>query len=314
VPEKPRVSIVIPVRNGADYKRDAIDSALAQTYENCEVLVVNDGSNDGGETERIARSYGKRIRYIAKANGGVASALNAGIREMMGQYFSWLSHDDVYLPHKVQTQVEYLVANGLPANVIPHGNFDIVDPERRLLQTVRLPEMDPRHFRYYLTVMMAIHGCTALIPKSCFQEFGGFDESLKTTQDYAYWFKIAGTFKFINLPERLLQFRQHPAQDTNAMRDIVVRECNELYIGFIRQLSEAEITGATEETLELSYALIARSCRDRNYRRAARYAALKAMGKTISRRSPEARHVASLLLGVDGPKWQRHLGRIRSTG
>ena len=70
--------------------REAIDSALAQTYERVEVIVVNDGSTDG--TEQIALSYGERIRYFRKENGGVSSALNLGIKEMKGEYFSWLSH------------------------------------------------------------------------------------------------------------------------------------------------------------------------------------------------------------------------------
>ena len=91
--DTPMVSIIIPVYNGANYLREAIDSALAQTYSNFEVIVVNDGSNDGGETDRIATSYGEKIRYFRKENGGVASALNMGIKHMKGDYFSWLSHD-----------------------------------------------------------------------------------------------------------------------------------------------------------------------------------------------------------------------------
>ena len=88
--------------------REAIDSALAQTYPNLEVIVVNDGSRDNGLTEEIARSYGERIRYFSKPNGGVSSALNMGIRNMRGEYFSWLSHDDVYEPDKIAKQVEVL--------------------------------------------------------------------------------------------------------------------------------------------------------------------------------------------------------------
>ncbi|TFG59465.1 MAG: glycosyltransferase family 2 protein, partial [Deltaproteobacteria bacterium] len=81
---RPLVSIVIPVYNGSDYLREAVDSAMAQTYADVEVLVVNDGSDDGGKTEAIALSYGDRIRYFRKENGGVASALNLGVREMRG--------------------------------------------------------------------------------------------------------------------------------------------------------------------------------------------------------------------------------------
>ena len=75
------------------------------------VGVINDGSNDNGKTEDIATSYGDRIRYFFKENGGVASALNSGIRNMIGEYFSWLSHDDVYYPNKVEAQIKFLREN-----------------------------------------------------------------------------------------------------------------------------------------------------------------------------------------------------------
>ena len=95
----PLVSIIIPVYNGENYLAEAINSALSQTYNNIEVIVINDGSKD--QTDTICKSYGDRIKYLKKENGGVASALNFGIDNMNGEYFSWLSHDDLYLPDKV---------------------------------------------------------------------------------------------------------------------------------------------------------------------------------------------------------------------
>ena len=77
-----KVTIVIPVYNGSNFMKVAIDSAIAQTYDNKEILVINDGSTDNGETEKIALSYGNKIRYIKKENGGVATALNLAIKEM----------------------------------------------------------------------------------------------------------------------------------------------------------------------------------------------------------------------------------------
>jgi glycosyltransferase involved in cell wall biosynthesis len=71
--QNPRVSIILPVYNGSNYMREAIDSALAQTWPNTEVVVVNDGSRDDGATEAIARSYGDRIVFVNKPNGGVGS-------------------------------------------------------------------------------------------------------------------------------------------------------------------------------------------------------------------------------------------------
>ncbi len=90
----PKVSIIIPVYNGEKYVSLAIESALRQTYSNLEIIVVNDGSTD--KTDKICRSYGNKIRYIKKENGGVSTALNVGIDNMTGEYFSWLSHDDLY--------------------------------------------------------------------------------------------------------------------------------------------------------------------------------------------------------------------------
>ena len=106
----PLVSIIIPVYNGSNFLREAIFSALAQTYPNIEVIVINDGSNDNNKTDAIARSFGETIRYFYQENKGVASALNLGISQMRGDYFSWLSHDDIYLPEKIATQIKFLTS------------------------------------------------------------------------------------------------------------------------------------------------------------------------------------------------------------
>ena len=85
----PKVSIVIPAYNASNYLSEAIDSALKQTYENIEIIVINDGSGDDGATRQIALSYGDKIRYYEKENGGSSSALNLGIVDMTGEWFSW---------------------------------------------------------------------------------------------------------------------------------------------------------------------------------------------------------------------------------
>lgn len=102
----PLVSIIIPVYNGANYVAEAIESALNQTYKNIEIIVVNDGSTD--ETEKIVKKYGDKVRYFSKENGGTSTALNVGIKNMKGDYFSWLSHDDMYYPNKIKIQIEEL--------------------------------------------------------------------------------------------------------------------------------------------------------------------------------------------------------------
>ena len=118
-----KVSIIIPVYNGSNYVNLAIDSALRQTYKNIEIIVVNDGSKDN--TLKILKQYGDKIKLIDKENGGVSTALNLGIKNMTGDYFSWLSHDDLYYPEKIEREVNYLIENNLVGTkTILYSNFD----------------------------------------------------------------------------------------------------------------------------------------------------------------------------------------------
>ena len=131
----PLVSIIIPVYNGTNYLREAIDSALGQTYSNCEIIVVNDGSNDNGETEKMALAFGDKIRYFSKGNGGVSTALNLGINNMRGDYFSWLSHDDLYTTEKIEKNVAAIKDS--PMRIV-YSDYDSIDAKGRNIGTVDL--------------------------------------------------------------------------------------------------------------------------------------------------------------------------------
>lgn len=190
--QRPLVSIVIPVYNGSNFLAQAIDSALAQTYPNTEVLVINDGSRDDGATERIALSYGARIRYYPKENGGVSSALNLGIQKMRGEYFSWLSHDDLYTPDKIEKQVA-LLEKAPPGAVLMCGT-EYVDADARPLHRYQKPF---REGAYTSSEMFSsifsgcyISGCALLVPKTAFEQAGLFDTELKYMQDMQMWYRI----------------------------------------------------------------------------------------------------------------------------
>lgn len=266
----PKVSIIIPVYNGKDYLVEAIESALAQTYENIEIIVINDGSNDDGETERLATSYGDKIRYFSKPNGGVASALNMGISKMAGEYFSWLSHDDLYASNKVEKQVKALSL--LPSNeqnmTILYSDFYIFTNDLTNLTPIYLPIIRPDFFRYWITIKNNLHGCTLLIPKIAFEKVGSFNENLRTTQDYNLWFRMAKEFKFIHISELLVKARIHSEQGSHKMADTVLMECNNLYSNFILDLDPKEITSASGKTLWEGYMEIASSLFNRGYNEA----------------------------------------------
>lgn len=232
----PKVSIVIPVYNGANYLCEAIDSALAQSYENVEVIVVNDGSSDQGATERIIFSYGDRIRYLSKENGGVASALNIGIRNMTGEYFSWLSHDDVYYPDKVTSQVEWLRQHEGQRDVILYSDFDLIDSDSKVTGSTRVRHLEPEEFTRHLITEHSVNGCTILVSKSCLDKTGLFDESLRTTQDYDLWFRLSWHFAFVHLPIPLIKSRIHCQQGSLSMSSLMHREQHEFFIAFLSKI------------------------------------------------------------------------------
>ncbi|MFX0000780.1 MAG: glycosyltransferase [Candidatus Hodarchaeota archaeon] len=237
---KPKVSIIIPVYNGSNYMHEAIDSALNQTYENIEVIVVNDGSNDNGKTAQIAKSYGNKIRYFSKENGGVSTALNLGIRMMTGEYVSWLSHDDVYYPEKIEKQIEFL-RNEPDKNIIVHCDFDVIDSKSNIIGEYRIKDTDTDKFRYALITGGPIHGCTPLIPKLCFDEVGLFNEELRTVQDKDMWFRISEKFKFKHIPDKLIKSRSHPEQGIKTLIGMHSSEREKLYLSFLEKLTFDEL-------------------------------------------------------------------------
>lgn len=218
----PKVSIIIPVYNGADYLDKAIQSALSQSYQDVEIIVVNDGSTDGGTTAKIARSYGDKIRYIEKENGGVSSALNCGIEAMTGEYFSWLSHDDEYRNEKIEKQVVALL-EFKNDRVIALCDTEFIDEQSKVLDKAwGTPSSGVYNNEQALLLMnkKSLSGISLLIPKAAFLECGGFDTTLRFTQDADMWKRI-----FLNgyslLVDKTIYARSrlHGKQQTNTHRE-----------------------------------------------------------------------------------------------
>lgn len=239
----PKVSIIIPVFNGANYLQEAIDSALQQDYENLEIIVINDGSTDEGKTEAIAKSYGGRIRYYYKKNGGVATALNYGIKVMAGEYFSWLSHDDIYKRNKISSEIHALETLNDKTQVICCG-YDVVDANRNFLYTINpVSEYGSEKLKIPLFPVFrcCINGCGLLIHKSHFERVGVFDEHLPTTQDYDLWFRILRGKQMFFLEGSYFYSRSHDEQDSRRLYKTHIDECNALWIRLFNSLSLEEM-------------------------------------------------------------------------
>ena len=244
----PKVSIIIPVYNGENYLADAIESALNQSYENCEVIVINDGSID--KSEEIAKSYKNKIRYIYKENGGVASALNEGIKAATGEYISWLSHDDLYYPDKVLKQVDFLRKQS-NKEIIVACNIEVVDSNLNLIEKHKLSEKLVKYPLSYLTfdVTTGLNGCALLICKKLFERNGFFDLNLRTTQDYDMWSRFAQNESFAIIEDVLVKSRQHENQGSKTIK-CVHREVDELHARFISLISDKEFSNYFDDDID----------------------------------------------------------------
>ena len=234
----PLVSIIIPVYNGSKYLGEAIDSALAQTYKNIEIVVVNDGSTDNGKTEEIAKSYGDKIRYFSKPNGGVSSALNYAIKESKGEYISWVSHDDLIYPNKIEAQIEYLKnKNLLNKDVIVYSDHSMINKDGKLIEICQKQFDEFGEKTEYALLHGKINGITLLIPKKAYDTCGLFSEKLVAVQDYEMWERMFKKYKIIHLPLVLSASRYHSKQVTNVSPK-VKSEGNPFWIKLMEDITD----------------------------------------------------------------------------
>jgi glycosyltransferase involved in cell wall biosynthesis len=206
---QPTVSIVIPFFN-CPYVDQAIASALQQTYENLEVIVVDDGSTR--HQDKI-EPFLDRIHYLGKQNGGTGSALNHGFRMASGTYIAWLSSDDWFYPRKIERQVRFMEKNGYR---ISHTDFHNMDASGAI--TAMRAAVKFRTEREFITSFLSccpVNGCTIMMRKDLFLELGGFDETLLYTHDYDLWIRaiLAGE-SFAFLDEPLTAYRWHDDMGT----------------------------------------------------------------------------------------------------
>lgn len=232
-----KVSIIIPVYNGSNYVNLAIDSALRQTYKNIEIIVVNDGSKDN--TLKILKQYGDKIKLIDKENGGVSTALNLGIKNMTGDYFSWLSHDDLYYPEKIEREVNYLIENNLVGTkTILYSNFDYNDKWGNHIHTCKYNTIELNRESALPLQKAAISGLTLLIPKQAFIDAGDFDVNLRACQDYKLWFEMYKKgYKFIHLEDVLTVTRIHDLSVSNTSPR-VMSEGNDFWVNYVKYFND----------------------------------------------------------------------------
>ena len=210
------ISVIIPNYNSGKFLGEAIESVVNQTYKNIEIIVINDGSTDN--TEEIAKKWQKRderVRYLKhKENKGPSAARNTGIKNSRGEYIAFLDADDVWLPKKIEIQINKI--NDLDADLV-FSNWYIWEPIKNV--RVKAFNSNPLGNKEDLLCLFIKKNfgnpSTALLKKSSLEKIGLFDESLKSSEDYDLWLRfILKGMKIVFCIEPFIYSRKHPEQMT----------------------------------------------------------------------------------------------------
>jgi glycosyltransferase involved in cell wall biosynthesis len=202
----PLVSIITPIYNGKQYISETIKSALAQTYKNFELLLINDGSTDN--SAEIIRSYfnDERIIYIEQKNSGVASARNTAIRVAKGKYIGFLDQDDLWHKNKLEEQVAILENDENIALI--HSKQDFIDSQGNEINFNWIIGGTGDCFAD-IFIKNKIAVLTVLIRKTILDEIGLFNEQLSGADDYEMWLRVTlrHPIKYLDIP--LATYRFH---------------------------------------------------------------------------------------------------------
>lgn len=209
--QSPRVSVIIPTYRRAHNIRECIDSVLAQTYQDFEIIVVDDGSTDS--TRDVVAAYGERVRYIYQENRGPASARNTGIQAARGELVAFQDSDDLWLPEKLSLQVPLFDQDPEIGLVYcdmsyfrSHGLCD-----RPSSFKSHRPPMSGHVFREMFVQGCPMHTPTSIVRRRCLDEVGLFNEELRHFEDQDLWYRLAMRFKIDYVDALLVQCRVHDA-------------------------------------------------------------------------------------------------------
>jgi len=232
------VSIIIPTYNYAQYVREAVDSAVAQTYRPIEIIVVDDGSTDN--TREVLSDYigTNKINYIYQDNKGLAGARNTGIRASKGEYVCFLDSDDLINEKKSEVQVKRLEEN--PECGVAFSDF-------RYFRDHDLSNLIPANVKYSgeLTFSKVIRGeymvvHAALVRRDVFDRVGYFDESLRKCEDYDFWLRVVmNGIRFFYIDQVQAYYRLHEGQMVEDKTDLF-----RTYIEVINRYKEYDIKTA----------------------------------------------------------------------
>ena len=206
----PKVSVIITTFNGATrgFLKEAIESVLNQTFEDFELLIIDDGSSD--DTKEFCKKYLKdsRVKYFFKDNGGISSARNKGIKESIGDYICFLDDDDVWYLKKLEKQIKLFEFCEDEKIGLVHTWFDSIDKCNNKIGSYSSETAGNIYEDlFYKNVINATS--SVMIKRKVFDKCGIFREQMIHVEDYELWFRIAKYFHVYSVNETLVKYRIH---------------------------------------------------------------------------------------------------------
>lgn len=203
--QEPKISIVLPVYNGSKYLRTAIDSCLAQTHRNLELIIVDDCSTD--QTPDIVKSYSDpRIKYIRnQTNQRLPNSLNIGFKQAEGDYLTWTSDDNQYLPAALEEMLRYLKQH--PDVDFVYSDMEVVNLAMGVHQFKACT-----HWTFYFENLI---GASYLYTRKVYETVGDYDPNFEWIEDYDYWLRVEKRFTMRRLPKVLYLYGDHPQSLTS---------------------------------------------------------------------------------------------------
>jgi Glycosyl transferase family 2 len=216
--EAPRFSVLLPCFNHGRFLSQALDSLLAQHHQYWEAIVVDDGSTD--ETPQICVDYSgrdNRIRFVRQPNGGIAAALNAGLREARYDWLMWLSADDLMRPDRMTVAANWI--HKYPNIGLFHSDYGLLHEATNRIRACAhdAPDWLPTLPHWQSLAMLhsnLISGITAVFHRRLATALGGFDETLRYAQDYQFWLKASRRVPIAFIPQELALSRTYARQTT----------------------------------------------------------------------------------------------------
>jgi glycosyltransferase involved in cell wall biosynthesis len=209
----PRVSVVVPVYNGAAYLQDALESARQQTFDSHELIVVDDGSTDGSGAlaDAFAARFPPGCRVIHQQNGGICAARNAGMAAARGEFIALLDADDLWLPQHLALSVAALERH--PAAGLVHANIDWMDATGRSQRVLagRWPRGSANAWADLFLRRQHVACATAVFRRALLQQVGGFDLQFNRlgAEDRDLWLRMADVGELVYLDEVHARYRVH---------------------------------------------------------------------------------------------------------